>query len=1233
MAEMKTDWPYPVMETTLDKRLEKPGVQQGMSSELTGVDGRSEGGLKPFPGFRKVHTMTGLRTQPNHSHLSEVIDFHAVDFRIGAEEYGYGFVYRAKRPAASKVCDVFIDYWDSVTENWTLCTKLMSAVDADAQFDVAVAGRFVYCFASGRSPSLFYIEATRTKEYEAEADTYVSSSATSTNYGPSETLQIENNSPNQKNVLFRFDTSDGADKTIESAILSFTVSGNGLGTPEDVTVAPVTDPSATGVLWDEGQVTWLDRVTATAWSTAGGTGAGSPTATVSVGVDFYGRVNVNVKALVQDCVDSVHQSFTDKSDFILTLSSGTGIVSVASREQDNPAIHPKLTVTYEDLTFLTEVVIGEDGTTDPLPGPGKQPGLKSPERGIAPGSFTSLDEGRPGNAQVILVPDDPYTEELEFPNAVSGLCPSDTFPTPPAATVPGAPFTIPPPTAGACDPGTTGFLVQLLTPANRQTGVSVTPKLDWTAYYTDGEQVSANVEYAVFLVEDGEGSLEDHAVATGLTDTSYEPASLWPSGKMPYGKKFLWKVEAYRVDCDDFDVFSTTGSFTTESKYLARKFEPGDYSFGYVLVDSKTGRRSAYSEIAQVRSEDFVVARNQGGQTISTKKDQYMGIELVYDSSKYDLAYVYRSVKIQDAGGTMMAGLPFLDAVVDLEDYHTCLNGTSRTFDPASTDTRHAMYFYELEDKQLVYQQPYSDRNVFDEKMPYGGAAHFYQNTMLVSRIETPPKSTEDEDRPADVDRGLGEMRWSSLMELSPELFPPFNRYNPTVSSNEVIAFSPIGGNALGLSRDKAYHIRKSGPFIKVTEMHEGYGIVNSKALASVGSATYYVSSHGLKAIDVQGQLDEIRNLNSVMVREWRTDLDSIQMAYDPFMNCLFLLNPLQEESYVLWFSTGRTTKVADANFDHVSTGAWPGNWQDATDETNPLTRRAFFLLNNQETRGSGTGYTSFPGPAVYITDAYMDRTISGGTVAWNGSRRITTLDFDGDSRFVASGGWDVASKFIPISAGTGTLVTSGAWQFCWIYLVHSQHNTSLVGSKAKVMWNTTAGVFIDETAYPWVTSIKANDVFVVSPVVFEWAGHPLGLQTEQGMVFSNADFFRMKVVSSVGAAFADVAGPPLTDTVTATKPLNSFWGLVYKGTAEPEYIKARTYNSDGEVYASVQDGEGLVYAAFGADGSDGRYGAKGTSLNPGIRILCPDLDFRLLGCIVRGTITTVERTTNHRGS
>ena len=157
--------------------------------------------------------------------------------------------------------------------------------------------------------------------------------------------------------------------------------------------------------------------------------------------------------------------------------------------------------------------------------------------------------------------------------------------------------------------------------------------------------------------------------------------------------------------------------------------------------------------------------------------------------------------------------------------------------------------------------------------------------------------------------------------------------------------------------------------------------------------------------------------------------------------------------------------------------------------------------------------------------------------------------------------------------------------------------------------------------------------LFRSSPVPFEWAGSQIGLETEQGMVFSNADLFRMKVVSSIGSAFTDVSGPPLNDTVTATKPLARFTGVLYSGTGETPLATALTKDTNGNLYASVEDDEGLVYAAFGSDASNGKYGAKGTALTPGIRILCPDLEFRLLGCIVRGTITSVERTTNIRGS
>lgn len=1250
MPELKTDWSYPVMETTLDKRVERPGVQQGFSSEMTGVDGRSEGGLKPFPGFLKVHTLSALRLQANHGTASRILDFKPVDFRIGSEHYGYGFVYRAQRiTGGGTLSDVFIDYWDSVTGTWTVCHKLMSEVSSSAQFDVEVAGRFIYTFASGRSPALFYISATRTKEYFAEVDSYLDSAAATTNYGTQATLELQGGGATTKNVLFRFATEGEADKTVESAILEFTVSGNGLlvGDPSAVvSVNPITDPGSSGQLWDSATTTWNLRKTAVNWSTPGGTYEASVISTTNVPVGFYGRVSMSVKDLVQAGISSTYQTFTDKTDLLVRATTSNRVLSIPAVSQGNLGIRPKLTVTYSDKVFLTPITIGIDPTVDPIPGPGKQPTLKSPERGISPGSFTTLEEGVPSSAQVVLVSDDPYSNEANFPNPVSGLCASDSFPAIPTEIVPGSNPGPHAPAAGACsavvsDPTTsTGLIIQLLTPANKQTGTSVTPRLDWTAYYTDGRVLSPNMVFDVFLVQEGKGVLEEKRVASGLTVSYYEPAGLWPSGKMPYGKKFLWKIVAKRMDCDDFYVSSLTGNFTTQDKFLARKFEPGDYSFGYVLVDSKTGRRSALSEIAQVRSEDFLVGRIQGGNTISVKQDQHVGIEIVYDSEKYDLMYVYRSVKIQDAGGTMMAGLPFLDAVVTLQDYQTCKNGAgpSYTFNTLTSDLRHAMYFYELEDKQLVYQSPYTDRSVFDEQMPFGGAAIFYQNTMMVSRVEAPPKSTTTEDRPEDVSRGLGEMRWSSLMELSPELFPPFNRYNPTIPSNEVISFARAGGNVLGFSRDKVYHIRKSGPYIKVTEMHEGYGVSNQRSVDSVGSAAYFVTPHGLKAVDMQGQLDEIRNLNLVMSREWRSDLLSVEVSHDALMNCLFILNPVQEETYALWFSTGKTTKIADTTFAHVTQGPWPSNWSEANKTAAyryPLTRRAFFLEQSQETRTSGTGITSYPGPRIYIVDNAAQKTISGASASWNNSRRITTLDFSGDSRFVASGVFDTVGLSVPVSVATGTTVPSGSWQFAYVYLVHSTANSGNIGKKAKVMWNNTTNVFFDTTKAEaeWVKATVAGDVFVVSPVVFEWAGHPLGMQTDQGMVFSNADFFRVKIASSVGAAFTDVSGPPLVDSVTATRPLAQFFGLLYSGTGETPEWTARTLNGDGQPYKSVQDGEGMVYAAFGSDSSDGRYGAKGTSLNPGIRILCPDLDFRLLGCLVRGTITGVERSSNHRGS
>lgn len=1258
MAEMKTEWPYPLLETTLDKRLSRPAIQKGLSAELTGVDGLDEGGLRPFPGFRHVYTMDSLSAQTNHSTASEVIDFHPIDFRIGSEYYGYGFVYRAKRPADATVTDVFLDYWNSGTQTWTKCRLLMSGVSASAQFDVQVAGRFVYCFASGRSPSLFYVEATSTKEYEPEADNWIDSSAATTVNNPtpgtptvdSTNLRLKYSGGYYHNALVRFDTSSEAGETVESATLEFTVTeNNNTSNTTTIEVKAVTDPAtATNTLWSESQVTWNNRTTAVAWQPGGAGGTFNdgtfPPESKVIAAGYKGRIVFTGSLLVnllQNCLGpsgTRPQPFTTKLDLLLrAFSTGTNVVYLASKRQANPMIRPKLTVVYSSKTFFTERLIGVTGLSD-IPGPGLQPTLKSPEGANIPGTLTSIEgANRPAAAQIVMSDTTPYGAPL-FPNQETGICQADLMPTAPAAPAqPGNVAYNPALSATTCNTPTVaynaGLRVTLSSPAYRQINVSVTPELDWSTFHIDGEALPAspnNLVYSLYLTKENNANINTAAsrVWTNITDTRYSPGALFPNSRLEYNTKYFWRIEGRRRDCN-FTFTSPTSWFVTENRFNARKLEPGDYSFGYVLVDSKTGRKSAFSEVAQARGEDFRVMTS----TTNVQRERYVGIEIVYDSTKYDLMYVYRSVKIQDAGGTMVAGLPFLDAIIELEDYHTCLNGTGRTFDPASTGRRHALYYYELEDKQLVYQAPYTDRSIFDQKMPFGGTALFYDNTMLVSRIDAQPDSSEDALRVEDVNKGLGEMRWSSLQEFSPELFPPFNRHNPTLPTNEAVTFAKIGSNALGIGKDRVFHIRKSGGFIRVQEMYEGYGIVNPKAVDVVSSVAYYVSPHGLKAVDSQAQLDEIRNLNSVVISEWKSDHASIQVAYDASMNTLFLLNPVQQEAYCMWFGSAKTTKLVDMNFAHAAAGAWPDNFT-GSEYSNSLTRRCMFLMNVQG--GSGLSGWSWTGPRVYLTDNKRTKTISGAAAAWNGSRRITHLDFQGDSRVIVTGAFNPANNSFPISPTgiSATVAVSGAYLYTYMYLVYSTANKQHIGKKVRVLSNNTTTVFVDVTGSgAWALDLTTGDILGASPVYFEWVGHNLGLNNEVNQVFSLADFFRMKTAASIGCAFTDVSGPPLGGDLLANKPLARFVGTMYAGTDETPLTTAQTLDTSGEYYGSVENGEGLVYAAFGSDATDGRYGVKGNSLSPGIRIFCPDLDYRLLACSVRGTISSVERTTSIRGS
>ena len=83
-----------------------------------------------------------------------------------------------------------------------------------------------------------------------------------------------------------------------------------------------------------------------------------------------------------------------------------------------------------------------------------------------------------------------------------------------------------------------------------------------------------------------------------------------------------------------------------DSKFRAERFEAGDYVWGYYLYDSKTGRKSAFSEVAQGRQEDFERAEGTTSPASADKEVLYVVLEMAYDPTKFDQAYIFRSVKV-----------------------------------------------------------------------------------------------------------------------------------------------------------------------------------------------------------------------------------------------------------------------------------------------------------------------------------------------------------------------------------------------------------------------------------------------------------------------------------------------------------------------------------------------------------------------------------------------------------
>ena len=704
-----------------------------------------------------------------------------------------------------------------------------------------------------------------------------------------------------------------------------------------------------------------------------------------------------------------------------------------------------------------------------------------------------------------------------------------------------------------------------------------------------------------------------------------------------------------------------------------RSLKPGDYAFAYVLYDPESGRRSSLSQVAEVRRVEFApeVFLTTGSASftphITTGHDtvlssMYAVLELVWDASVYSQAYVYRSVQVQDAGGTYVASILHLDNILDLTEFKTA-NESSVTDTATGTDLQQAIYYYALEDKQLVFQDTFLDRTLFDEQMPFGGASLWYENTMLVSKIKGgQTRSATERNRPGDELRGLGEIRWSSVPDVSPELYPPENRYVPTLPSNSVVVFKQIGPNAIGFSKDRQYHFRKEGSYMKVQELHEGFGVTSSKAADTVASLVYFVSNKGIKAVDTNAQLDDVRTLNSLIIEEWADTLDYVSVAFDPVVGVLCILNPATEEMGCLWFNTANTTMVKDVACRTCVRGSWPlnleftegsVNWllqewaSESTRWLNPLGERVLFVKNTPDRAlHNAEAYYS-----LMVIDHRREKAQTSGEIIGTGIRH-SLFPVSGDAIWTLQDAYTTSGQAMRLQTNTMggpgyTKVINPDTYGLKMYVLKAA-NPLLVGRSLTIRSAVSLGilhrydVFFLEGDTSEFIGLQAGDIVGISPVYFEWQGYPVTAQTNEGVPFQKPDdYFTVKHVRSMGCAFTNVGGnallyPDLDTDASSEVPTGNiarYQGLVYRGQENEPASIGDTRDTSGNLVRSVVENEATYWAAMGDRPSEGtrklrgRFGASGSVLTPGVRLFCPDLDFELMGVMVRGEVMATVRT------
>ena len=1170
--QVDVNWSYPLALTSQDKRVPLAATVAPYSHELAGVDGILQGGCRPISGFSKVHEFD-FWDDPEHSYLSTVTDFFPVNFKIGFETYGYGFVYRATR-SGTDLADIFFDFYIGACDEWSTGNKVMEAVSATEEMDVTIAGRSIFVFVRGVSPTLLFVNPIEEETSEETSET---------SDGDSNSSESESSSAYDCMSEYQLiiEDSPGPGKQPKLAGPVRTLGANADPNHWFQTTQPNNAAPGSGTLILTRKLPTLSTLFGVGEYVLGG--IFNPY-TLGHRSDEDARSALIAAMPGFDC-DRVRE----ESDI---FSSSSEDSSGVSGDEDNLLLG-------NAITFL--------GST---PGGRRYPGGPFIDRDMNLYKVSTIESGN-------------YIDQT---TTITGY------------------FRI-----------------------NRQ--LVDDDKLLFDLYFKEKNSEDVNVLQSVVTgmhLQLDEGVYDDHIIATsndlGGTYATLNPATpftaiaenLGPTGTegvfyyritvniqdlfsdeqwVPGSYNYKWKIRALCGDSIDraqsvskefqFDVAPQYAIFGKEDAIQGHeisssedtvyddlhKLPAGNYSFAYQLFDSKTGRRSGLSEIVVAEKDLFI-------NSAEVEVPLYAALDVVWDHTKYDRMLLWRTVDTSSFGLTG-GGILSLEKIVTLDD-HRILDPELENLD--NDDYSHAFYIYASKDEVLQFKQPYpSGTPIFDEQLPYAGTAEFYEGTIFVSNIRNSPVTQANEHNINEVKRGLGELRWSSLTDYSPELFPPTNYFIPPTPTNEVIALESMGGHLLGFSSDRMYFIRKesggAGALMRINEVHEGYGVINQNCATTVGSSSYFLTPRGLKSVNATGKLDDVGAFDYLIFNQWDTDLSSVSIAFDSASSALMILSPSDEEIACLWFNSSRATTIKDATFDQCREGVWP---QDNSDPSSSLIDRALFLMNAPVPNAKVK-------PRVYILDYRREKTavVDGTTL-----NRLTTLDASSSSIYTV--------KSIPEDSEPGRIelseldlvadaTISTDWIGGYVYVLSSS-DESLIGAKEKLIdveenIITLESFRLGDGGYGALASLPIGSVVGISPIYFRWVGYPLPLEIE-GQQFSRQDYHRSKHVSSMSAAFTDVSSP------VHTVGFSRFRGLLFENSIDVLRDSAFIVDDAGLMVDSIVDGQSVHWVPFGANASlDGIFGIVSSSPAPGLDIFVPDLDFRLMSVLVSGKLLPSYRT------